>query len=78
MVAVLDPEAIIIPGGLAKAGDVLFDPIRNGLCKSLLSIYEQGVVVKPSTFDGATAAVLGAASQFLTIMPKMRVLKFTF
>ena len=69
LVAVLDPEAIVISGGLAKAGNFLFDPIIRSLDKNLLTIYPRKPKVLASQYDGATSAILGSASQFLNKIP---------
>ncbi|WP_229053568.1 ROK family protein [Aeromicrobium sp. Leaf350] len=35
LVAVLDPEVVVIGGGVAEAGDLLLDPVREGLAASI-------------------------------------------
>ncbi|MGQ1909700.1 ROK family protein [Marinifilum sp. RC60d5] len=61
VVAVTSPEAIFLFGGLTKAGDILFDPVRETLEKELLSIYRNKIKVLPSGIKD-NAAVLGAAA----------------
>ncbi len=61
VVAVTSPSAIFLFGGLTKAGDILFDPVRETLEKKLLSIYKGKVKVLPSGIKD-NAAVLGAAA----------------
>lgn len=61
VVAVTSPEAIFLFGGLTKAGDILFDPVRETLEKNLLSIYKNKIKVLPSGLSD-NAAVLGCAA----------------
>jgi glucokinase len=61
VVAVTSPEAIFLFGGLTKAGDILFDPVRETLEKNLLSIYKNKIKVLPSGLKD-NAAVLGSAA----------------
>ncbi|GAA1733401.1 ROK family protein [Aeromicrobium alkaliterrae] len=35
LVAVLDPEVVVIGGGVAEAGDALLDPVREGLASAI-------------------------------------------
>lgn len=58
LAAVLAPEAIVIGGGLAQAGDVLFDPLRARL-SALLSFQRHPLVTGASL--GENAGLLGAA-----------------
>ena len=61
VVAVTSPEAIFLFGGLTKAGDILFNPVRETLEKNLLSVYKNKIRVLPSGLRN-NAAVLGAAA----------------
>ncbi|MCZ4694329.1 ROK family protein [Ancylomarina euxinus] len=61
VVAVTSPEAIFLFGGLTKAGNILFDPVRETLEKNLLSIYKNKIRVLPSGLKD-NAAVLGSAA----------------
>ncbi|MPQ47686.1 ROK family protein [Marinifilum sp. N1E240] len=61
VVAVTSPGAIFLFGGLTKAGDILFDPVRETLEKHLLPIYKDKIKVLPSGIKD-NAAVLGAAA----------------
>lgn len=56
------PEAFVIFGGLAKAGELLFGPVRENMEKNMLSIYKNKVKVLPSELKDADAAVLGASA----------------
>ena len=58
---ILNPELIIIGGGVSKAGDLLFDPIRATVeARAILSIKE-GVKIVPSAL-GDDVGLLGAAA----------------
>jgi len=61
VVAVTSPEAIFLFGGLTKAGDILFDPVRKTLEENLLTIYKNKIKVLPSGLTD-NAAVLGCAA----------------
>lgn len=57
---VLDPQAIIIGGGIAQAGDALFVPLRAGLERIEYRIDERRVDIKPAAL-GEWAGAYGAA-----------------
>jgi glucokinase len=61
VVAVTSPGAIFLFGGLTKAGDILFDPVRETLENNLMNIYKGKIKVLPSGIE-ENAAVLGAAA----------------
>lgn len=61
VVAVTNSEAIFLFGGLTKAGDLLFDPVRYHLEENLLGVFKGRVKLLPSGLDD-NAAVLGAAA----------------
>jgi len=61
-VAHLSPEAIILFGGLALAGDLIFVPTRRYMEAFLLPIFRNKVKIIPSALQGENAAVLGAAA----------------
>ncbi len=56
------PEAFVIFGGLAKAGDLILRPIRESMEKNMLSIWKGKVQVILSELKEADAAVLGASA----------------
>ena len=56
------PEAIILFGGLSKAGDLIMDPIRESMEDSLLPIYQNKVKLLFSELKESDAAVLGASA----------------
>lgn len=55
----LVPEAIIIGGGVAKAGDLLFAPLRERLKAQLFPVHYQALQLLPAQF-GADAGLIGA------------------
>jgi len=56
------PEAIILFGGLAKAGDLIMNPIIENMEKNLLNIWKGKVKVLFSQLKESDAAVLGASA----------------
>jgi glucokinase len=61
-VAHTSPEAIILFGGLAAAGDLLFVPTHRSLEKHLFSIFRNKVRLLPSGLPMGNAAVLGSSA----------------
>ncbi len=61
-VAFSSPEAIILFGGLARAGDLIMDPIRESMEKNLLAIYQGKIKLLFSQLKESDAAVLGASA----------------
>jgi glucokinase len=61
-VAFSAPEAIILFGGLAKAGDLLLRPLREAFEADLLFLYKGRVSVLLSSLKEADAALLGASA----------------
>jgi len=60
VVNLLNPELIIIGGGVAKAGEFLFNPIRETIKKRALKIPGDMVQVEPAML-GESAGVIGAS-----------------
>ena len=56
------PEAFIIFGGLAKAGDLIFKPVKESMEANMLPVFKNKVKVLPSQLKDADAAVLGASA----------------
>jgi len=61
-VAVTEPEAIILFGGLAKAGALLFEPTAEALEANLLDCYRNQVKLLPSGLREREASILGSAA----------------
>lgn len=60
VVNLLNPEKIIIGGGVADAGDILLDPIRETIKKRAMVVAGSAVEVVPAQL-GNTAGVIGAS-----------------
>ena len=62
LICVLNPQAIVIGGGVAKAGDLLLDPIRAEIGRRTVVFMPErgGVEVLRSSLDGQAGAI-GAA-----------------
>lgn len=58
----LNPQAIIIGGGIAKAGDVLFAPLQKRLHQVLSPILAKNLRLIPAKF-GNEAGIIGSAAQ---------------
>lgn len=56
------PEAIILFGGLADAGELLFKPTRKNFEKNLLKNYKGKIKILKSSVPNGMSAVLGASS----------------
>ncbi|WP_295122362.1 ROK family protein [uncultured Chitinophaga sp.] len=55
------PEAIILFGGLTKAGDLIMKPVREHMEKNLLPIFQNKVKLMFSELRESDAAILGAS-----------------
>ena len=56
------PEAVYLFGGLANAGDLLFDPVRKYVDQNVMALFRGTVKILPSGIPENNAAVLGAAA----------------
>ena len=56
------PEAIVLFGGLTKAGNLLLNPTRKHMELNLLPIFQNKVKLLFSELKEADAAILGASS----------------
>ncbi|MEW6509851.1 MAG: ROK family protein [Bacteroidota bacterium] len=61
-VAHLSPEAIILFGGLANAGPLIFEPTKRHMEANLLSTFKNKVKIIPSGLKEGNTAVLGASA----------------
>jgi len=64
LINLLSPEAVVIGGGVAEAGDVLFDVVRETVRERVIKRRAPAVEVGKVTY-GMDAAVIGAASLVL-------------
>ena len=61
MVAITSPEAIFLMGGLAQAGDLLFEPTKDHMEMNMLKIFSNKVKLLPSKLT-KNVAIYGAAA----------------
>lgn len=61
IVNILNPEIIVIGGGVSKTGRVLFDAIRKAIHERAIPIFTKGLVVKRAKFV-EDAGIVGAAA----------------
>ena len=61
-IAFSSPKAIILFGGLAKAGDLILKPIKEAMGRNTLNIYKGKVKIMFSELKESDAAVLGASA----------------
>ncbi len=60
LLLITDPEAIFLVGGMARAGDLLFEPTLKSLTESRLDSYESNVEILPSKLPLDKVSLLGA------------------
>ena len=60
--AFTDPEAIMLFGGVSKAGDLIARPMRKALEKNVLHLYRDRIDILFSSLNDAEAALLGASA----------------
>lgn len=60
--AFTDPTAIILFGGVAKAGSLLIEPMKRAMEPSLLHLYQNRIEIMQSGLNDAEAALLGASA----------------
>ena len=61
-IAFSTPEAIILFGGLAKAGDYILNPVQKSMDENVLKIYKGKTKLLVSQLKESDAAVLGASA----------------
>ncbi|SEF65969.1 ROK family protein [Parabacteroides chinchillae] len=61
-VAFSSPEAIILFGGLTKAGDLIMEPIKHAMEANMLKVFEGKTKILFSQLKESDAAVLGASA----------------
>ena len=55
------PEAIILFGGLTKAGDLLMKPVVQSMNQNLMPMWKEKIKVLFSQLKESDAAILGAS-----------------
>lgn len=61
-VAFSAPQAIVLFGGLARAGELIFKPAKEEMDANLISIWKGKVELIPSALKESDAAILGASA----------------
>ncbi len=61
-VAITNPQAIFLFGGLANAGEYIFKPTRESMRKNMLNIFKDTCQLLPSGIDENNDAILGASA----------------
>lgn len=61
-VAFSSPQAIILFGGLAHAGELLLKPLRKEMDEHIMRVFKGRTEIKLSELNGAEAAILGASA----------------
>jgi glucokinase len=56
------PEAIILFGGLTKAGDLILKPTRDNMESNLIQVFQNKVKILVSHLKESDAAILGASA----------------
>ncbi len=56
----LNPDTIVIGGGIAAAGDIVIAPIRRTICERTSQLFHENLRVVPATL-GNDAGIIGAA-----------------
>ena len=62
LVASTSPEAIILFGGLAKAGKYIFEPTKWYMEENMMGTFKNKVKLLPSGIEGKNAAILGSSA----------------
>lgn len=57
----LNPEAIVLGGGVARAGELLFGPVKDHLFAQLSEPFKDRLMILPAAF-GHEAGIIGAAT----------------
>jgi glucokinase len=60
LAVIVNPQRFVIGGGVSKAGDILFDPIREIFKKYTPEAAQEGVDIVPAKL-GNDAGIVGAA-----------------
>lgn len=62
----LNPEALVIGGGVARAGDLIFTPFREHLLRQLSGPFKDSLAILPAAF-GHEAGTIGAGALALDL-----------
>ncbi|HZE98180.1 MAG TPA: ROK family protein [Planctomycetota bacterium] len=61
MIHVLHPDIIVLAGGMAQAGDILLDKVREGVKRRVFGVFIEKIRIETSKVRGDDAGWLGAA-----------------
>ncbi|MBN1387927.1 MAG: ROK family protein [Bacteroidales bacterium] len=61
-VVVTSPKAVFLFGGLVKAGNLLFEPLRKHVDRLIMPVFRNTFEILPSSIPETNAAILGAAA----------------
>lgn len=62
VVTITSPEAIIIFGGLAKSGNLIFEPAKRYMEENMLFVFRDKVNLLPSGIQDRNVAIIGASA----------------
>ena len=62
VVWILNPDTLVIGGGVANAGDLVFDPIRREITARTIKVFNEHLRVLPATL-GNEAGIIGNAEK---------------
>lgn len=77
-VAHTSPEAIILFGGLANAGDLILNPVKKYMEENLLGVFKNKVKILHSNLTEGNSAILGAAALIWNELDKIKTDKCCF
>ncbi len=72
IVWLLNPDCIVLGGGVAKAGELLLEPIRAAIRARTMPAFFENLQIVPATL-GNDAGIIGAAALGLEAVPATRV-----
>jgi len=61
VVWLLNPDAIVLGGGVARAGELIFAPIRRAIAGRTASVFHQNLAIVPAAL-GNDAGIVGSAA----------------
>lgn len=62
VVTITSPEAVILFGGLAKSGDLIFEPTKRYMEENMLYCFKNKVKLLPSAIQDRNVAIIGAGA----------------
>lgn len=67
IVWLLNPDRIVVGGGVAKAGEYLFGPIQKTIAKRTMKVFHEKLEIVPAAL-GNDAGIIGSAALALTLI----------